>query len=288
MEYGLKLRELERRIRALELKNAQTNFNYVRYESQGGEGKAQVFTFSFITLKKCVLKLKFAVYAQYAPGESGCVKINGVKVKDFLPKNGKTEIDCFVPFEKGAQGAAVYLNSADEFSVDSCEFEVFGCVDYPEESSALSVINEQNRSVILFSSDKRAAVIEYAGEGLTEKLAFSASGAAIFACESGYVVASVGENGSLCAAYLNAELEKTGEAEILPRGVISVCAFGGEQPCLYAVKGTRVIKLSFNAQTLEFTEQATEYRGKKVISNPSVAGYLILVGFDGNNKLVAL
>lgn len=288
MEQTLKLRDMERRLRALEIKAAHSDFNYVRYESQGGTGTAQVFSFSFETLKKCVLKLKFAVYAKYAPGKNGCVKINGVKVKDFLPKNGKTEIDCYVPFEKGTQGAAVYLSSTSEFSVDSCEFEVFGCVDYPEESGALSVINEQARSVILFSSDKRAAIIEYAGDGLNEKLAFNCGGAAVFAYSGGYAVAVINANGALSCKFISEELAQTSEVEILPRGVISVCAFGGEQPCFYAVKGSRVVKLVFNESALTFSEQATPYRGKKVTSNPNVAGYLILGGFDGNNKLIAL
>lgn len=288
MEQILKMRDIERRLRALEIRAARSDFNYVRYESQGGKGTAQVFSFSFETYKKCVLKLSFVVYAKYAPGESGCVKVNGVKVKEFLPKNGKTEVDCYVPFEKGTQGAALYLNSSSEFSVNSCEFEVFGCVDYPEEAGALSVINEQARSVILFATSKRAAIIEYAGEGLNEKLAFDCVGAAVFAYSGGYAVASINSGGALSCKFLSSELIQTNEVEILPRGVISVCAFGGELPCFYAVKGTRVVKLSFNESSLTFSEQVTPYRGKTVSSNPSVAGYLILGGFDGNNKLVAL
>lgn len=35
---ALKLRELERRIKSLELKSGQTDFNYVRYEASGEAG----------------------------------------------------------------------------------------------------------------------------------------------------------------------------------------------------------------------------------------------------------
>ncbi len=285
--YYLKLRDLERRIQSLESKSAQTDFNYVRYESGGGEGVSQAFTYGFKTLKKCVLKLKFIVYAQYCPGKSGVIKINGVKVKDFLPKNGKTEIECYVPFEKGEQGAALYLTSDEEFSVNSCVFEVFGCVDYPDEASALSVINESDRSVILFTTDNKAALIEYSGS-LIEKVSFTANCAAMFDYSGGYVLACVDKSGELVVRFITKEYSISEPVAIVPRGIISVCALGGSEPCFYAVKGSKVIKLAFNLNDNTFTQIATPYRGKSVVSNPAVSGYLILREFDGTNKLVAL
>ncbi len=283
----LKLRELERRIKSLELKSGQTDFNYVRYEASGGSGQSQAFTYGFQTLKKCVLKLKFIVYAQYAPGKSGSIKINGVKVKDFLPKTGKTEIECFVPFEKGNQGAALYLTSDAEFTVNSCVFEVFGCVDYPESDSTLSVINESDRSVILFAADGRAALIDYAGS-LSEKFSCEATAAAVFNYSDGYVLACANNSGELTARFITSDYTVSDPVTLVSRGVISVCAFGGESPCLFAVKGSRVIKLTFNESDLSFSESQTEYRGKKVVSNPAVSDCFILTDFDGNNKLVAL
>ena len=290
MEYGLKIKELERRIKSLELKNTQSNFNYVRFRSCGQEAASQTFAYNFKTYKKCVLKLRFTVYAQYAPGKSGCVKINGVKFKDFLPKNGKTEIECFVPFEKGTQTASLHLLDEDEFIVDNCEFETFGCVDYPENNGELCVLNEQKRSVILFLHDKKAVIIEYAGDELNERAEYSGViAAAVFALSGGgYVLACANDKGVLTAYVLSEDFAEKSSVTLCEKGVISVCAFGGDAPCVYAVKGSKVVKYSYNEKTDEFALSITQYRAKKVTANPSVPGYLILTGFDGANKLVLL
>ena len=289
MDGALKIKELERRIKSLELKNAQTNFNYVRFQSRGQNASEQTFAFNFKTLKKCVLKLTFIVYAQYAPGDIGYVKINGVMHKAFLPKNGKTEVACFVPFDKGVQTVSVYLSGEEEFSVDNCEFETFGCVDYPDNDSELSVYNEQQRSVILFAHDKKADLIEYTGGELNKKAEYAnVTAAAFFAYNGGYVVALANLNGELTAKFLSGDFAEQSSAVLAGKGVISVCAFGGASPCFYAVKGSKVIKFTFNEANKTFALSATDYRAKKVTSNPAVEGYLILTGFDGNNKLASL
>ncbi|MDY4186474.1 MAG: hypothetical protein SOX77_01275 [Candidatus Borkfalkiaceae bacterium] len=289
MDNALKIRELERRIKSLELKNAQTNFNYVRFQSRGQNAPKQTFAYNFKTLKKCVLKLFLTVYAQYAPGDIGYVKINGVTYKTFLPKNGKTEIACFVPFDKGVQTVSVYLSGEEEFTVDNCEFETFGCVDYPENDSDLSVYNEQERSVILFSHDKKADLIEYTGGELNKKAVYeNVTAAAFFAYDGGYVVALSDLNGKLTARFLLNDFTEQSSVTLIEKGVISVCAFGGTNACFYAVKGNKVVKLGFDKASKTFTLSVTNYRAKKVTSNPAVEGYLILTEFDGNNKLVSL
>lgn len=290
MELGLKIKEFERRIKALELKNTQSNFNYVRFRSCGQEAASQTFAYNFKTFKKCVLKLRFIVYAQYAPGKNGCVKINGVKFKDFLPKNGKTEIECFVPFEKGTQSVSLHLSGEEEFIVDNCEFETFGCVDYPENGGELCVLNEEKRSVILFSHDKKAVIIEYSGEELNERAECdNVFSAAIFALTGGgYVLACANDKGVLKAYVLSEDFAEKSSVSLCEKGVISVCAFGGESPCFYAVKGSKVVKYAYNEKTGEFVFAPTTYRAKRVTANPSVPGYLILTGFDGANKLVSL
>lgn len=289
MDFVSKIREFEKRIKSLELKNAQANFNYVRFQSRGQESQEQTFAFNFKTLKKCVLKLKFIITARYAPGKSGSIKINGVKYKDFLPKNGKTEIDCFVPFEKGVQTATLSLVDDEEFEVDTCEFETFGCVDYPENDSELSVINESSRSVILFVHDKVASLIEYDGANLNERATYSGvTAAAIFTYSEGYALACAYKTGELKTHFLSSDFTETTAQVLASGGIISVCAFGGDEPCYYAVKGSKVLKYSFDKQNKSFALSATDYRGKKVTSNPAVEGYLIITGFDGTNKLISL
>lgn len=287
METALsKTGELEKRIAELERKNAENSFNFIRYESVGKTGNAQEYAFSFKVEKNCILRPKIAL--RLKSGQATCeLDVNGVAVKsNFTLTQVDCEIECCMPFSKGNNAVSLKA-SGEDYDVEKCEFEIFGCVNYSDKEVFLSVINEQDRSVILFVDSDTAFVKSYKEGRITDECEINPVRAcSICPFGAGYVLSEVAPDGVMNAVVLGENLQIS-TTVYLDEGISSACSVGGSSVKIYAVRGRKVFLYVLDEQ-LNFSCSDTGYRAKKVSANPEIDGYIILTDFDGNNKLVAL
>lgn len=288
-KFTSKIKELEKRLAELERKSAENVFNFIRYESAGKSGSAQEYEFSFKTVKECVLrpKITFKINSGEPHAE---IFVNDISVKTMTLSGGSGALECCMPFPKGDNAVKIKLTADEnaEYDCDGCVFEIFGSVDYPDKQNYLSVLNEENRSVILFVSADKAYLKTYVNGKISDVNVISGlRSCAICSFNGGYMLVCAENDGTLTAKILNSDLQETSSV-YLDDGVSSACCFsttGGVK--IYAVRGIKVICFTLDEQ-LNSVRTDTGYKAKKVSANPEVDGYLILTDFDGNNKLVAL
>lgn len=286
-KFTSKIKEFEKRIVELEKKSAENIFNFIRYESAGKNGNTQEYEFSFKTSKECVLRPKITIKINSGEPQAE-ISVNGITVKTVAVKDVSGTIECCMPFAKGDNAVKIKLFSDSEYDCGGCVFEIFGSVDYPDKQNYLSVLNEENRSVILFVSADKAYLKIYANGKICDANVISdLRSCAICSFNGGYMLVCADKNGTLTAKILNSDLQ-IGSSVYLDDGVSSACCFAVNAGVkIYAVRGVKVVCFALDEQ-LNSVRTDTGYRAKKVIANPEVEGCLILTDFDGNNKLVAL
>ncbi len=285
MQNGDNKLQILKRISKLEKESREANFCYFISEKNDGEERlVHNFNFEFEVKQKTYLKISLKMRLSKDINCNLTLSINGTEVfQTQFQKDGL--IESVLPFGEGVNEVAVTLTADDLFGVENCNFETFGNIAYIEKECTLQVVNEENRSIVTFVSDGELSIKEYK-EGVFSSLykEQNIKGASLCKAGENYLLVTLDEKGEgkliLFTPKFAVDYDK-----ILDSGLISVCSFGGEVPSVFAVRGEKVYRYDIE-EMLFFIRRDTGYTGKKVKSNPEVKGYIIIVDFDGNGKLV--
>lgn len=281
-----KIDELDRRVKKLEKQANDFSVNYYEIKKEGiASANLHTFNFKLTAYNDCFVKM--------------CVKVD-TDCEDYFLKLRLNGVDAFVenqnknalvsralPLIQGENKIEVILSSASPFIVNECFLSCSGAVNYAQSEVILSVLNEESRSIILFSYDGEIWIKRYIG-GLLENIAFIKGGGAAAFCKlnSNYAVFYTDEYKTLKIRIYDKDFTLKNE-ETIDDCVSSVCAIGGTECEAYAVKGNRVYRYFIDG-ALNVVSAITNITAKSVRCNPDVKGLIIITDFNGNDKLVSV
>ena len=280
--------EFARRIANLEKQIEQPNFCYYISEKQGeSESVSHEFNFEFEVKAKTYLKIKINYEISTITQCQLVISVNGAPAYSRAVTQTNGEIQTVLPFARGINGVKVEFISEQNFKVKNCAFETFGNLSYLEKECVLQVINEPNRSVILFLADEKLTVRSYKN-GSFEPLYFGNGIKSASLCKNGqnYLLCTV-DSGGVGNLILFTENFAVDYTKKLDDELICVCSFtkADGKASVFSVRGTKVYRYDIE-EILFFVRRPTGFTGKKIKSNPTVAGYLIIIDYDGSAKLV--
>ncbi len=283
----LKLQELERRLKQLESKFAKSRFNYFYANKKSEKNKTvHEFDFDLVVKANCYLKVEIAVNCAIA-GFLTEIFVNGVKVFNKTIFENTFNFSRVLPFAGGENTVNVKVSSESEFEVLNCEFSTFGDVDYPKINSILAVINESDQSIILFVVNGRLAVKRYQTQLETILLMDGISSAGICKIGDNYLLTAIAQGGN-CTNYLYDSNFNLIQNQPLDQNLSSVCSLNGlEFATVFAVKGNCVYRYQIDAN-LNVVVTKTEYRAKRVASNPALSKYIIITDHANNGKIIKI
>ncbi len=281
-----KIDELDRRVKKLEKQASDFSVNYYEIKKEGiSSANLHTFSFKIAAYSDCFVKM--------------CVKVN-TDCEDYFLKLRLNEVDVFgenqsknalasraLPLVQGENKVEVILSSDSAFNADECVLSCSGAVNYARSEVVLSVLNEDSRSMILFSYDGETWIKRYIG-GLLENIAFIKGGRAAAFCKLGlnYAVFYTDEYKTLKIRIYDKDFTLKNE-ETIDECVSSVCAIGGSECEAFAVKGNRVYRYSVD-ESLNVVSEITDFTAKSVRCNPDIKGLIIITDFNGNDKLVSV
>ncbi|MBQ3571953.1 MAG: hypothetical protein IJA15_03905 [Clostridia bacterium] len=282
-----RMEEIERRLKRVEKALDRAGFSYYVMQKNGeSEKSSQTFEFDFEVLNDTYLKLtaknqstasnlKIKIYLNDKVGYSG----------DVSGANG--ECSCILPFKKGEQKITLEYSADSSFFMTECSLESFGNIAYLDKECILSCINEEDRSLIFFVANGEAIVKQYK-DGLLTTLYKKQDVKSGAFCKNGsnYLIVTVNSAGVGLVEEVTENM-KVDYYKNFDTELISVCAFVGESPSVFAVRGNTVYRYDFS-EMLFYKKKDSGYKGKKVSANPEVSGYIIITDYDGNSKLVAV
>lgn len=287
MDYASeKIYELEKRVKRLEKIMAIPPFNnYFSVKFCEEAKKEHIFKFSFISYADCYLKLISDINCT-GGFFTASYYVNGIFAKNEKFYSALEQFSAYIPVAKGKVDVTVKLN----FNVDNTIkliFSTCGYIGFDDDDSVLSYINEKDYSLILFLDGDTLFVKKYADNKISD--IYSESGVkncAICKIADKYMLTVVDKSGNMTCKTFDIDFNLLKSRQIMS-DIGSVCAIGGIKAILFAVKGSYVYKYTMDEE-LNFTEENTQYRAKRVVSNPGVSDCIILIDFDGNGKLVSL
>lgn len=280
------INELERRVKTLEKQANDFSVNYYEIKKEDiSNAKLHTFNFKLTAYNDCFIKTCVKV-------NTDCnnyllkLKLNGVDA--FCEsRNKNAEVSHALPLIQGENQIVVILSSDSPFNVSDCSLSCFGAVNYAQSEIILSVLNEESRSIILFSYDGETWIKRYIG-GLLENIVFIKGDGAVAFCKlnSNYAVFYTDEYKTLKIRIYDKDFTLKKE-EAIDDSVSSVCAIGGSDCEMYAVKGNRVYRYLVD-ESLNVVSSITNFTAKSVRCNPDVKGLIITTDFNGNDKLVSV
>lgn len=278
--------EYQKRISRVENQLAEPTFCYFISQKQStSQNSEHLLNFDFEVKAKTYLKIKLTYQIVSSVLPTLKIILNGAPAHEVALESLSGQIELVLPFLTGENLVSVNFSSESQFTVQNCTLETFGNLAYIEKECILQVINEESRSLILFLNGKSLTVQSYQDGQFSLLLAKEGVKSAS--------LCKMGEN------YLLAHVDESGQGEIslylsdfkldyykdLDSNLISVCSFGGDTPSVFGVRGSKIYRYDIE-EMLFFRRRETGYTGKKLKSNPQVNGYVIIIDFDGNAKLV--
>ncbi len=279
--------QILKRILKLEKRSREANFCYfISEKNDGEESLFHEFKFEFEVKQRTYLKISLKTLLSKNINCNLTLSINGAEAFQTQFQKERV-IESVLPFGEGVNEVTVALTADEVFGVKNCDFETFGNIAYLEKDCTLQVINEQNRSIVTFVNNGELSIKEYK-EGVFSSLykEQNIKGASLCKMAEKYLLVTLDDEGEGKLILFTSEFDVDYD-KILDNGLISVCSFGGDVPSVFAVRGEKVYRYDIE-EMLFFIKRYTGYTGKKVKSNPEVKGYIIIVDFDGNGKLVQL
>ena len=214
------------------------------------------------------------------------ILVNNVKVYSGESKSGEFVFENVFPISGGENRVTVNVSGESEFSVNCCKLTTFGDLEYPKIDSTLSVINEVDKSIVIFLVNGVLRVLRYDGE-LTEKITLSdVRSASICKLGSDYLLTVVNQLHD-CTVYLYSSEFLLKSNAFMDGDILSVCSHNGNPCSVFAVKGYRVYKYEIDSQ-LNFIVTLTQYQAKRIRSNPALTKYIIITDHADNGKIIKI
>lgn len=281
-----KLQEIERRIAKIEKSLNKPKFNYyTATKSREGDFKTSEFSFEVMVNSPCYLKAEIAVNCAIG-GFLTEIFINNVKVYNGFSENCEQLFSRTLPFSFGKNTVKVKIES--ELAIQKCDvsFNTFGDIDYPEIKSVLSVINEVDKSIILFLINGQLYLKKYVAN-LKDIFEFNGVKSASICKIGERYLLTVADDLGVCNNYLyNANFELVASGG-LDSELSSVCSINGNPATIFAVKGNRVYRYIID-ENLNLAVTKTNYQAKTVKSNPSVLKYIVITDHADNSRIVKI
>lgn len=286
MQKDYDLSNLSQRICRVEDLSKQPTFCYFLSTKNEDEQKlTQEISFEFEVKSQTYLKVQAKTLLSVNQDYSLNVYVNGVKGYSALFSGSEKQTEILLPFGAGINKLLINVQAQMPFAVDECTLQTFGNIAYVEKDCILSCINESDKSVILFISNGELRLKEYKdGQFKTKLKKQDILSGAICKLNNKLLLVTVNKKGEGLLELLKDDYS-VDYSKVLDSELISVCALNKEIPALFAVRGNSIYRYDVE-EMLFFRKRQTGYTGKRVISNPEVSDYIIVVEYDGNAKLI--
>lgn len=282
---NLKIQELERRISHLEQDLLKTRFNYFLANKKSEQSLTKhTFNYDFVVKSACYMLFEISINCAI-DGFFAKIYINGATVAQLFSDSKTLSFKRVLPFSGGKNAVSVVVENEAQFDVENCEVSVFGDIEYSEINSILSVINESDKSIILFVVNGELYIKEYKTQLKTILKKSDVAESCICKLANDYLLTVADFSGNAFIYLYDSEFKQLAHLP-LDQSVSSVCALSGlNQSTVFAVKGNCVYRYDVD-EKLNLVATKTKYRAKKVSGNPSVQKYIIITDHAGNGKIV--
>ncbi|MBR3864894.1 MAG: hypothetical protein IKJ19_07295 [Clostridia bacterium] len=281
------LTDFERRLSNLEKRIARATFCHFLEQKEGKSAmKKHTFDFEFVVHAKTYLKVKCIVHLKSECSFKLKLLLNEAFANEWELSGKDGTIEFLLPVSEGVNKVSILVESDNQIEVQDCIFETFGNIGYSKDDYQLLHLIYNDATFIILYQNGNAILKKYQnGEFVFIKEWQKIRGIAICKLKENILISYINQNGDMIAELYNYNFKMI-ESNVLDNGIISICAISGELATLLAVKGNTVYKYMVLG-CHSFEKIKTEYKGKRVQSNPDV-NLCIITDFNGFAKLVTI